>query len=290
MPAMGSTLARRALGRQLHALRKKAEISQLQAAKFLGISPQTMGRMEDGVSMRSATDLHVNELCNRYGVDDEKRRMVLALAREVRIVAKNGGGWWRADADQGDGFDHYPVLLSAARRMTAWRVILLPEVVQTVDYQRAVVWAKYPNLTSEEIEKQIESAASRRRPLDDSAFTVEIFLPEAAIREEWGGPAVMAEQRQYLADIGQRSNVSIRVVPFRARSHVGALAGSFSLLEFPVLAHSKLVEPPVVHIEEYTGTLYLERAEEIRRYRDAIAELRRVALSESDSSALILGI
>ncbi|MFF0488917.1 Scr1 family TA system antitoxin-like transcriptional regulator [Nocardia sp. NPDC004068] len=290
MPALGSTLARRALGRQLNAFRKKAEISQAQAAKFLGISPQTMGRMEDGVSMRSATDLHVNELCNRYGVGDDKRRLVLALAREARIVAKHGGGWWRADADQGDGFDHYPVLLNSAQRMTAWRVVLLPEIVQTRDYQRAVAWAKYPSLPSDEIDKHIESSAKRQRPLDDSAFTVEILLSEAAIREEWGGPAVMAEQRRHLADIGRRSNVSIRVVPFQARSHIGALAGSFSLLEFPVLPHSKLVEPPVVHVEEYTGDLYLERAEEISRYRDAIAELRRVALSESDSSALILGI
>lgn len=116
------------------------------------------------------------------------------------------------------------------------------------------------------------------------------MLSEAALREEWGGPSVMAEQRRYLVEIGQRSNISIRVVPHNARSHLGALVGPFSLLEFPLLPNSKWVEPPLVYIEEYAGNLYLERSEEVARYQAARTELRRVALSESDSAARILAI
>ncbi|MFF0488426.1 DUF5753 domain-containing protein [Nocardia sp. NPDC004068] len=172
--------------------------------------------------------------------------------------------------------------------MTAWRILRLPTIVQTPDYCRAVAWAAWPNLPTERIEERVARSLNRRGRLDDPDFTAEIIVSEAAIREEWGGPGVMDEQRRYLVAVGRRPNVSVRVVPFDARSHIGGLVGEFSLMEFPMLAHSRLTEPPIVHIEEYAGNLYLERPEEICRYEAAIAELRRVALDESDSGARIL--
>ncbi|MFF0491105.1 Scr1 family TA system antitoxin-like transcriptional regulator [Nocardia sp. NPDC004068] len=291
MVAEGSTIARRALGRQLQKLRKKADMSQNRAAKVLGISPQTMARLEDGLSVPSTNDLYMNALCDHYGVSDEKRRAILAMAREARVSAKNGGGWWRPHIDRpANDFEPRAFLDHAARRLTAWHVILLPEIVQTPDYRRAVAWTTWPHLPTDELDNRIERVAERQRRLDDSTFTVEILLSEAAIREEWGGPSVMAEQRRFLVEIGHRPNVSIRVVPFRTRGHLGALVGSFSLLEFPLLPHTRFVERPIVHVEEYTGDLYLERSAEVDRYKAAISELRRVALSESDSSARILAI
>ncbi|MGV9674982.1 helix-turn-helix domain-containing protein [Nocardia sp. NPDC003482] len=291
MPAEGSTIARRALGRQLEKLRKAAEFSQNRAAKIIGISPQTMARLEDGLSVPSTNDLYMNALCDHYNVPDDQRRTILAMAREARASSRNGGGWWRAHMDRpADDFDPRVFLDDAALRLTAWHVILLPEIVQTLDYQRAVAWTACPNLPSREIDERLERSAKRQGRLEDSAFAVEIFLSEAAVREEWGGPAVMAEQRRHLIEIGQRSNVSIRLVPFETRGHLGALVGSFALLEFPLLPHTRFVERPIVHIEQYTGDLYLERTAEVDRYKSAITELRRVALSESDSAARILAI
>ncbi|MGV9679833.1 helix-turn-helix domain-containing protein [Nocardia sp. NPDC003482] len=291
MVAEGSTLARRALGRQLESLRKRAGISQFQAARVLGISPQTMGRLEDGLSAPSARDLYMNALCDRYGVSDDTRRMILALAHEVRAAVKHGGGWWRPHVDRGtDGSDPYSTVDDAVKRLTAWSVILLPPVVRTPDYCRAVAWTADPNAPTEQVEARIERSLKPLERLNDSNFTAEIFLSEAAIREEWGGPGVMAEQRRHLAELTQRPNVSIRLVPFNTRNHIGALVGPFSLLEFPLLPHSKFVEPPLVYIEEYVGNLYLERSEEVGRYKAALTELRRVSLSESDSAARILAI
>ncbi|MFF0489539.1 helix-turn-helix domain-containing protein [Nocardia sp. NPDC004068] len=290
MVAEGSSLARRALGRQLNALREKAEINQAQAARILGISPQTMGRLEDGLSVRSASDLYMNTLCDRYQVSDEMRRLILDLAEEVRSTAKHGGGWWRAYADSVNGFDYRPALLNAAVRLTAWNVIILPEIIRTVNYWRAVTWTRYPHLPTDQIEERIDRSVRRQRCLDDPNFTVEILLSEAAIREEMGGLAVMNEQRRYLVEIGQRPNVTVRLVPFKARGHIGAVVGSFSLLRFPLLPQTKFVEPPIVYIEEYVGDLYLERSEEVRCYDAVLAELRRVALDENDSRRMLLGL
>ncbi|MFF0490035.1 DUF5753 domain-containing protein [Nocardia sp. NPDC004068] len=264
-------------------------MSQFQAARILGISPQTMGRLEDGLSVRSASDLYMNTLCDNYGISDEHRRMILALAREVRTTAKNGGGWWRPHLDRTEGDpDPYSAVDDAATRMTAWSVILLPKIVRTPDYCRAVAWTEFPNAPADLIEGRIDRSLKHARRLEDLSFHAEIILSEAAIREEWGGPGVMAEQRRHLAELAERPNVSVRVVPFDTRNHIGALTGPFALLEFPLLPHTRFLEPPLIYIEEYVGNLYLERSAEVASYKSVIPELRRVALSESDSSAMFL--
>ncbi|MBF6332158.1 helix-turn-helix domain-containing protein [Nocardia transvalensis] len=291
MGAEGSTLARRALGRKLQMMRERAKIKQAGAARIIGVSPQGIGRLEEGQSTRLANDLFMNALCDAYGATQEERRVILALAQEVRDAAKKGGGWWRAYADQiTGGFDHFLALEEAAIKLTAWKVMVIPGLLQTPDYRRAIAWTESPNLPTEQIEKRIEWSTRRQKRLEDPSFTANILLSEAALREEVGGPGVMKGQLGFLADVGTLPNVSVRVVPFKARSHLGALVGSFFLMEFPLLQQTKLVQPPIVYVEEYAGDLYLEREEEVQRYQDALRELGRVALGESDSRRMILAL
>ncbi|WP_281033345.1 Scr1 family TA system antitoxin-like transcriptional regulator [Nocardia concava] len=46
----------------------------------------------------------------------------------------------------------------------------------------------------------------------------------------------------------------------------------------------------MVFVEEYAGDLYLEREAEVKRYRDAFAEISRVALDHDTSRQLILSV
>src|SRR5947208_3267143 len=95
----GSTLARRSLGRRLRKLRDAAKMSQSAAGKIVELSPQSIGRLEDGQATR-VSSLHINVLCDAYGVDDDERRVLLGLAQEAREAQKSGGKWWRAYADE----------------------------------------------------------------------------------------------------------------------------------------------------------------------------------------------
>ncbi len=290
MSVTGSTLARRALGRELRRLRTVKGMYQAEAARLAETSPQSIGRIEEGRSTR-ITSFQINALCDAYAATDEERRILLGLAQEVRAARERGGGWWRSYADQITGdFDHYLALEEAASRLTAWKLAVLPGLLQTPDYRRAIAWIESPELPSELIEKRIEWAIRRQRRLEDPGFAVEILLSEAALREEMGGPAVMSEQLGHLAEVGTLPNVSIRVVPFNARNHLGVLVGSCSLMEFPPLPQSKLTEPPIVYVEEYRGDLYLEREAEVEPYRTALAEIGRVALDESKSRRKILAV
>lgn len=291
MSENGSTLARRALGRELRRLRIEKGMLQAQAARVAETSSQTISRTEEGVITRMST-LQVNALCDAYGAKDDERRMLLSLLSEVRAARTHGGGWWRAyaDAQITEGFDHFLSLEESARRFTAWKTGILPGMLQTTEYRRAIAWSEIPQLTSEAIEGRLDLAARRQMRLADRNFEMVALLSEAVIREQVGGRAVMGEQLAHLAEVCQLTNVSIRVVPFSAPRHLGPYIGSFSLLEFPVLPQSKLTEPPIVYIEEYAGDLYLERETEVRRYRAALAEIQTVALDEVQSRQRILAV
>ncbi len=48
-----------------------------------------------------------------------------------------------------------------------------------------------------------------------------------------------------------------------------------------------LTQPPVVYIEGYAGTLYLDKPTEIEVYRQALSDIAAVALDEAESRALL---
>lgn len=290
MSITGSTLARRALGRELRRLREAKGLKQAAAARAAETSPQSIGRIEEGLSTRT-TGLQVNALCDFYGASDEDRRTLLRLVSEVRASRERGGGWWRSYADElGTDFDHYLSLEEAASKMVAWKVAIVPGLLQTASYRRAIAWTESPAAPSEQIEKRVEMATHRQARLDDPAFTMDVLLWEAVLRDHIGGPAVMCDQLLHLTEVAQRPNVSVRVVPFGASNHLGSCVGSAILMEFPVLPHSRITEPPIVYVEEFAGDLYLEREPEVNRYRAALQEISRVALDQDMSRDLILAV
>ncbi|WP_280385665.1 helix-turn-helix domain-containing protein [Nocardia wallacei] len=290
MSVAGSTLARRALGRELRRLRLARNIQQAQAARLAETSPQSISRFEEGRSTR-ITSFQLNALCDAYGVTDEKRRILLALLQEAKASREHGGRWWRPYIDEMKAeFNHYIALEEAANRLSCWKLAVIPGLLQTPEYRRAVAWTENPNVSSELVERRIEWTKRRQVRLGNPDFQVEFILSETVLRDQMGGPAVMLGQLERMLKVAELPNVSIRIVPFDATGHLGSLAGSFSLLEFPMLPQSRLMEPPIVYVEGYAGDLYLERDEEIQLYRDALREIRRVALNASNSRALILAI
>lgn len=276
----GSTLPKRALGRELRRLRERSGTSQAAAARAIEVSPQTIGRMEDGHASRP-TSLQVNGLCDLYQASDEKRCFLLDLLRELRAAKQAGAGWWRAYADEiPREFNHYLGLEAASCEITNWQTTLLPGLLQTSGYRRALIWAAHPDWPTADVERRLALARQRRDKFDDNTFRLNALVSEAALRHHVGGPAVMEDQMLHLLRATESPNVSLRAVPFAAKSPIGVVVGSFVLLEFPVPSNTRIAEPPVAYVEGYAGDLYLERAIEVTQYRDAVRSITRVALDE----------
>lgn len=284
----GSTLAQRALGRELRRLRNNKGMGQSQAARIAETSHQTIGRIEEGQTTR-ITSLQVNALCDSYGATDEERRICLDLVKEIRASreGKVTASWWRAYADaQATGFNHYLALEDAANHLTVWKTAIMPGLLQTSSYRRTMAWTEYPDMSTDHLERQIEWQTHRQERLADPDLQMTVFLYETVLYEQVGGAAVFDEQMRHLLTVATYPNVCVRVVRFTASSHLGAYVGSFMLLEFPDLV-SGLPQPPIVYVEGWTGDLYLEREAELQRYNQALREIDRVALTEADSVALI---
>ncbi|WP_433678913.1 helix-turn-helix domain-containing protein [Nocardia sp. CA-119907] len=285
----GSTLPRRALGRKLRDLRTGAGKSQLAAGLSIDTSKQTIGRLEDGQSVRISTP-NVNALLDFYRADEDSRTEVIGLLQEVKAAKGDpSGGWWRAYADVVNShFDHFMNLEQACNRLVSFQLTLLPGLLQAPTYRRWLVETNDPAMSAVDVERRLELTARRQHRLtEDTGFSLDVMLSESALRHQVGGRAVMAEQLQHLVEVGSLPNVSIRVIPFGVGGHPGLVVQSFTLFEFPPLSASRMTEPPVVFVEGFTGSLFLEDDDVIDRHRAVVADLRQVALSEADTRRLV---
>ncbi|MEG8183338.1 helix-turn-helix domain-containing protein [Nocardia terpenica] len=268
-------------------LRNKAELSRDDAAEQLEIARQTLWRYETGYNSE-IKKMFIHALCALYRVGEDDRRQLLYLQEEVRK-----DGWWQSYGDAIFGnVELFIDLEQAARRVTTVQLTLLPGLVQTAAYRRAMAQVYHPPVAEDEIERHIELLTRRQARLDEPAdrFTLVVLLSEAALRYPVGGPAVMEEQCRHLIELSQRPNVSIRIIPIGIGAHLGLQVGSFVLLEFPEHVNPKLSESPVVYVEGYTGALYLDKAGEIEKYQAACSILEGTALGERESRELLLDI
>ncbi|MFF3568262.1 helix-turn-helix domain-containing protein [Nocardia jiangxiensis] len=282
-----TTLPRRLLARRLLELREQAKLTRDKAAKLAEMSSQTLWRLENG-QVAQVKKMVIRALCNAYNASDEDQRALLWLAEEARKT-----GWWQSYGDAIFGnVDLFIGLEQAARRVTSFQLTLLPGLVQTAEYRRAVARINIPPLTDEEIDRHVELLTKRQERLEESRerFSLYVTLSEAAVRHPIGGRAIMAAQLRHLVRLTHRSNVSIRIVPLTVGCFLGLDVGPFVLLEFPEHVNPALTEPPVVYIEGYTGALYLDKPDEIEQYRTALSAIESAALNQSESRALLMKI
>ncbi len=87
----------------------------------------------------------------------------------------------------------------------------------------------------------------------------------------------MREQLRHLIELAEMPHVTLQLMPFSRGGH-SAAGGSFSILRF---AEPDL--PDIVYIEQLTGALYLDKAEEVDRYREVMNSLSAEADTPDES-------
>ncbi|NEW58682.1 helix-turn-helix domain-containing protein [Nocardia cyriacigeorgica] len=281
----GSTLPRRILARQLRALRDKSGVSAETARREIGVSKQTLWRMENGLPVK-LNPLFIRRLCEIYGAPEDLTMALLALAEEAKAK-----GWWHAFDDAiPQSFGLFVGLEDAAHHIVSFQTTLIPGLLQTAEYRRALSWIDSPNSPTEQIETGVAIGVRRQLRLTNTRhpLALDVFIDETILRRVTGSTAIMADQLRHLEKTARLPNVSIRVIPSSVGSYRGLIVGPFVLLEFPQHPTAYLTEPPVVFVQGFTGDLYLDRPEEIERYREVCTDLKRLALDEAESRALCL--
>ncbi len=284
MSEPGSTLPRRQLGRYLRDLRLQVGMTIPEAARLIERGASTLQRLETGRSERIRLP-DIRELCSVYNATATETEGLMGLAQQAA-----GRSWWHEYGNLiPDDFDVYVGLESACRRVTSYAPDVVFGLLQTPDYARVLARANNPTDTCDEINRRVELKMKRqglvvrkRQPAE-----LDVVLLECALRRLVGSPKVMAAQLRHIADMSTRDNVRIRVLPFRAGIPLGDPVGSFVILNFGEDKKGKPVEPSVVYLESYTGDLYLEKFEDVRRYYEVHRALLAAALDENASRTLL---
>ncbi|MCW2890494.1 MAG: hypothetical protein JWL58_7356 [Streptosporangiaceae bacterium] len=265
------TLRRRELGARLRKLRQDAGLTSEEVASRLLCSLTKVSRMETGE--RTATLRDIRDLCQIYEITDPLVREGLnTLAREARQR-----GWWQNYEDLGKVTTLID-LQTAAVSVTEYQTSVVPGLLQTEVYTRAIIRGLLPGIRQETLEERTEARLVRQRLLEgEDAPRYWVLLDESVLRRQIGGHVAMKAQLEKLITMADLSNITIQVIPYEVGAHPG-LNSNFTFLEF-----GEELIGPVVFVEGLAGDLYLEHRTDIERYREAIEHLRAVAISPVES-------
>ena len=276
MATLSPTVRRKRLTTELRRLREQAGLTCEDVGQRLECSGTRISRMETGRIGARPGD--VRELLELYGVTGAEADSLVQLARDARRK-----GWWHGYGQVlPPWFEVYVGLESAAARLYDFQPMVVPGLLQTEGYARAVLRAAPQAGPGADIDGQVALRMQRQAILDQaSPPEVCVVLSEGVLRVEVGGPAVMRAQLQRLAELAARPNLALQVLPFSSTAHVQPIC-PFTLLEFADPA-----DPAVVYLEHLTGSLFLENSGDVRRYQAVFDHLRAEALGAGESAGLI---
>ncbi|MEN8650197.1 helix-turn-helix transcriptional regulator [Streptomyces sp. 21So2-11] len=271
----GPTTRRRQLGSTLRKLRDRKDMTLEEAGKLIDVSKATISRYEtkEGPIKWPIVDA----LCRAYGASEAERQAIVSLAKDAKVQ-----GWWTSLGSKiPESMNFLLTLEDEAVREDHFACTYVPGLLQTRGYSEAIIRASDMRQPAKEVERQVSIRLKRQeilnRPTPPHIWAI---LDESVIRRTVGNTSVMREQLGHLLSCIDSPHVTLQVLPFASGAHASAM-GSFVILGG--------AEPSldVIYLDILTGALFLEKEEELDRYRQAFDYLRAQALSITTSATLI---
>ena len=270
----GPVVRRRELAALLRALRIEAGMTIEQVAERLLCSPSKVSRMETG--QRSVTMRDIRDLCDLYGVAGAQRDYLAELARESRQQ-----GWWQSyDVP----YAAFIGLEADATSINTFQDALIPGLLQTADYARALLESTVPELSPKMVEQGVTVKLKRQQLLtQDDPPQLRVILDESALHRIIGSHSAMKVQLDHIINISGLANVTIQIVRYDSGAYA-ALGSSFTILELP----SPI--PEVVFAEGLFGFIYIDRRQDVERYQRIFGGLQSIATTAQESITLVARI
>jgi transcriptional regulator with XRE-family HTH domain len=265
---IGPYVRRKLLGRQLRQFREQAGIHQEAAAKYAGMKGASISRIENG--KQAILPRTVRLLCQCYDIGAPTIDMLMRQAEE-----SNDRAWYTMYSDTVPSWvESFLGLETEATEVWTYEAELVPGLLQTPEYARAVAAAALMDSTDAEIQRSIEPRLARQRRLtSDRPPRLHSIVNEAVLMRPVGGPAVMAAQLRHLLDMSEQGHITVQALAFDSGEHV-AMTGAFTMLRFPdELAMN------AVFLEHDHGATSAERPTDLARYGRMFERLVSCALS-----------
>ncbi|MBZ4020353.1 helix-turn-helix domain-containing protein [Streptomyces purpurogeneiscleroticus] len=261
------TDAWRYCGNQVKLWRNHAGVSRDALATESGYAQDSVKSMEQGRRRPTVKLLEIaDEMCGAHGM--------LLAARDYLKPAR-----YRSYAQDFMALEEEAIVLQS------FEALLIPGLLQTKAYTRALMHSHCPPLDDETVEERVNARIARQQALSARPKTLFGFvIYEAALRTLVGGREVMREQLLHLVEVGRLRNVSVQILPAESGAQPG-LSGPFVLLQsadHESYGYVEGQESGVLHTDAEKLTVLAQRhgmirmqalsAEESAKYLERVAD------------------
>ncbi len=257
-----------AFAAELRAQREAAGLTQAQLAKLMGYSESVIAKLETCRTIPSP----------QHAAQADGALRMPGTFRRLRQAMLNGSyeSWIRA-------------LLEMEERATVlrwWEPLVVPGLLQTEEYARAMIRAGRPGDSDAQVEQIVIARISRQAIWDRAdpppppiLFAV---LGEAILRQLVGDARIMREQLIHVTEMAKNPRITVQVLPFGTAAHPGML-GSFLVASFET-------DRDAAYLDNALDGQVTERRNQVARISVLYDSLRSVALSPGESAELIMKV
>jgi transcriptional regulator with XRE-family HTH domain len=249
---------------ELRAQREAAGLTQEQLAKLMDYSASVVAKLETCRTIPSSQ--HAGKADEALGTPGTFRRL-----RQAMI---NGAyePWVRA----------YLEMEERATVLRWWEALVVPGLLQTEAYARAMIRAGRPGDSNAEIEQLVTSRMARQEiweRADPPPPMLFVVLGEAVLRQRVGDAEIMRNQLGHLMEASSNPRITIQVLPFAAAAHPGLLG--------PLLVASFDNDRDAAYLDNALDGQVTERRKQVARVALLHDTLRTEALSPGASADMI---
>lgn len=222
-------------------------------------------------------------------IERGERRMPLDLARHVDQLLGTDGFFARRCEDVRKAKrrghpDYFERVLEAERRADSieeWCPTLIPGLLQTASYARAVLRATRTFGGFDDVDSTVDARLARASLLRDDRTTPVywVILHEALLQPTVLPPKETAEQLDHIAQLGRSHRIIPQVMPWNAGAHP-LMLGSAVIMTFPDA-------PPMVYTEAPHSGDTIDDPRTVKQYQRSYDLLRAAALPPTVSLAMI---
>ncbi|WP_052869367.1 helix-turn-helix domain-containing protein [Streptomyces niger] len=254
---------RRLVGAQLALFRRLAGLTQRELGDRLNVGEETIASIEQGRRPLKG------DLAERLDLELGTRG-VLAVSVEYMPESEKYPVWGAEFVDnERDCFTHY-----------SYDVLVVPSLLQTENYARAVFRTRLPMYSEQEIAELVAARIERQAILRrEVPLTAHFIVSQAALMDRLGGDEVYAEQLRQLRVCAGLPGVSLQIMPFGQTTHAG-LSGPFVLLE--TQDHQLLA-----YTDTHRGSQFISAPDDVSRLAMKYAMLRTQALNTEETKGLL---
>lgn len=218
-------LIKKQIGEQLRTFRENAGSTTSALAETLGISQSRLSRIENGL-FRPTVEL-VAAAAKELRIPSKEKEVLLTAAKSLfaeynswQVLARNGLSGLQIEAHE---------IEAQTKSIRSFQIATIPGLLQTADYARCIL-SKSDTELHGDVDDAVIERLKRQAVMENPKKRFQFVISEAALQSAVCSQSIMKAQIETLVAVASKHNVSISILPLKAKPPV-LLWTSFTLFD-----------------------------------------------------------